>query len=130
MENIKSNSLRVFMMLVGVLTFSLVSAQPQGGGQQGPPPAPTTKQITKMVTELADEINLTEEQQTNVLALYKSHFKEVESKMSSGSRPSRTAMEKMKTTFETKVKAVLTTEQKKKYAAYMKKQESNRPKRS
>ena len=126
MKKTLSNSLRVFMVAIAVMTSSLVSGQPQGG-QQGPPPAPSAKQIKKTVSELAEEINLTKEQETKVLALYESHFEEMEEQMSSGSRPSRDKMEKLKTSFENKVKALLSDEQKTKFATYLKKQASRRP---
>ncbi|MGQ1785840.1 hypothetical protein [Saccharicrinis sp. GN24d3] len=130
MKNSVGKSLKALMVMVVVLSCGMVSGQPQGGergGQQGPPPIPSTKEIKAMVSDLADELDITDDQETKVLAVYQSHFKEVKSKMSSSSRPSRTEMEKMKATFETKVKELLTKEQQSKFAAYLKKQASQRP---
>lgn len=96
------------------------NGQRGGGGQQGPPPVPTTKEIVKMVDELSSEILLSADQKTEVLSLYKNHFKEIESKTSSG-RPDRDKMEALKEDFEDNVKDVLTKEQQKLFTAYQKK---------
>ncbi|GAF01599.1 hypothetical protein [Saccharicrinis fermentans] len=133
MKKVMSNSLKGILMMMVALSCSLVSAQPQGGGQgggqQGPPPVPSTKEIKTMVSSLAQQLSMTEEQEAKVLVLYKNHFEEIKSEMSSNSRPSRTEMENKKAAFETKVKAVLTEEQQTKYAAYLKEQLSKRPSR-
>ena len=92
----------------------------QQGGQQGPPPTPTADQIEEMVSDLAKEILLSEEQESQVLELYKKHFEEVENITKSG-RPDRDEMEALKEEFETDVKAVLTKDQQKLFTAYQKK---------
>lgn len=128
-ELIKKNLGKV-MLFVAIIAAGSVNAQPQGGGQQqGPPPIPDAEQIEKMVSDLAGEIGMTESQETEILALYTDHFKTVESEMSSGSKPDRTEMEKLKTTFENKVKELLTEDQQTQYVAFLKKQESERPQR-
>lgn len=98
----------------------------QGGQQQGPPAAPTAKEIKTMVSDLSKEILLKKDQETKVLALYTSHFEQIESKTKSG-RPDRSEMETLKSNFEKSVKNVLTADQQKLYTAYLKKQISERP---
>ena len=117
------------------ITFLLISgltyAQPPGGGQrgtqQGPPPTPNDEQIEHMVSELATEISLNNDQKTNVLALYKNHFDKIEDLNSGSSRPKREEMDALKTSFENSVKAELKKQQKPKFEAYLKKQSTQRP---
>ncbi|MFD1293066.1 hypothetical protein ACFQ5N_04370 [Lutibacter holmesii] len=97
----------------------------QGGGQQGPPPVPTAKEIKTMVSNLAEELLLSEEQEEQVLELYTAHFEEVEDKTSSG-RPDRSEMEELKEDFENDVKDVLTEDQQKLYTTYQKKNSKKR----
>lgn len=130
----KLNKIKGFKVLIIALIFSTTAfAQKRGGGQrgggqgerQGPPAAPTTEEIVKMVDDLSSEILLSEEQQAEVLTLYKNHFKEIESKTSSG-RPDRDEMEALKEDFEDDVKAVLTEDQQKLFTAYQKKNAKKR----
>lgn len=109
----------VIIMLILMACSSVIFAQPPGG-QQGPPKLPSSKQIKKMVAEIAEEISLDDEQETQVLTLYQGHFKEVEEATSNG-RPDRTKMEALKTELETDVKALLSKEQQEEYTAYVKK---------
>jgi len=117
--------IKVVFVLV-VFVFSGISyAQAQGGGRQGgpkgPPPIPNTTQIKKMVKELSTELSLSDEQETKVSAVYTAHFDAVKAKTKVGA-PIREEMEKLKVDFEKEVKSLLTTEQKKLYIAYLKKQ--------
>ncbi len=129
----KLNKIKGFKVLIVALIFSTTAfAQQRGGqrgggqgGQQGPPAAPSTEEIVKMVDDLSSEILLSEEQKTEVLTLYKKHFKEIESKTSDG-RPDRDEMEALKEDFEDDVKAVLTKDQQKLFTAYQKKNEKKR----
>jgi len=123
MKNILKSKLKVLFVLIAVTAGSLLAAQPQDGRQQGPPPIPNAKQIKAMVSDLADEISLTEKQEEQVLKLHTHHFAEIKNKTKSG-RPDRSEMQKLKTDFETKVKAVLTEDQQKLYTTYLK---NNRP---
>ena len=111
----------VIIMLILIAISNVVFAQPTGG-QQGPPSLPNTKQIKKMVANLAKEISLDEKQEDQVLAIYQGHFADVK-KATSSDRPDRSEMEKLKTELETAVEAVLTEEQQEKFAAYLKEQE-------
>ncbi|WP_297089339.1 hypothetical protein [uncultured Draconibacterium sp.] len=115
----------VIIMLILMATSTVIFAQPpggNGGGQQGPPPIPNSKQIKKMVAELAADIQLNEDQQTQVLAIYQEHFAAVEKATGSG-RPDRSKMEALKASMEKKVTAVLSDEQQELFAAYLKKQQ-------
>lgn len=132
---LKMNNIWKALVVVLMITTSACGQQrgprgQQGGGQQGPPELPTTKQIEKMVDKLSSEILLSEEQETKVLELYKNHFEEVESKTKSG-RPDRSEMEELKEDFEDDVKAVLTEDQEKLYTTYLKKNNKReRPQRN
>nr|WP_319481361.1 hypothetical protein [uncultured Draconibacterium sp.] len=116
------SSVSIVIMLILIGTSSVIFAQPPGGGgggQQGPPPIPNSKQIKKMVANLADEISLSDDQETKILAIYQEHFAEVKKATSSG-RPDRSTMEALKSGMENKVKAVLNEEQQEQFTAYIK----------
>lgn len=98
---------------------------PQGGNQQGPPELPTAKEIKTMVSDLSDEILLSDEQEEKVLELYIAHFEEVDDKTSSG-RPDRDEMDELKEDFENDVKDVLTDDQQELYTKYLKKNSSKK----
>ena len=122
---LKTNKIWKLLVIALVITTAACGQQRgsrggQGGSQQSPPQVPTTKQIVKMVDKLSSEILLSEVQKTEVLEIYKEHFKEVESKTTSG-RPNRDEMEGLKEDFEDTIKAVLTKDQKKLFTAYQKK---------
>jgi hypothetical protein len=128
MKTIKS-ILVVSILFLGSISFAQPPGGGQKGGQQGPPPIPTDKQIETMVSDLAENISLSEEQEVKVLEIYNEHFAEIKEKTSGNSRPKREEMEALDTAFEKQVKAELTKEQKKEYEAYLKEQASKRPKR-
>ena len=122
----KIKSLRKFttVLMITMLTGSFAMAQP--GGQKGPPEVPSDKQITKMVKDLDKELDLSDEQGTQVSELYLAHFDKVEAKMESSKRPGRQEMETLNSDLETKVNAVLDEDQQKLYTAWLKKQEQKR----
>lgn len=120
---------KIWKMLVVVLVITTTACGQQRGGQgdgqqrggQGGPPAlPTAKEIKTMVSDLSKEILLSDEQEAQVLKLYTAHFEEVKEKISAG-RPDRNEMESLKTSFENKVKSILTKDQQIKYASFLKK---------
>lgn len=111
--------------MITILTGSFALAQPSGG-QQGPPQVPGEKQIKKMIGDLDKELDLTEEQNTQVSELYFAHFDQMEVLTESSQRPSREKMEALESTLEKEVKAVLTEDQQKQYTAWLKKQEKQR----
>lgn len=125
MKTIKS-LLVLSILFVCTLVFAQSPGGGQRGGQQGPPPIPNDKQIEKMVSDIADELTLSNEQETKVLSLYKEHFTQVKEKTSGNNRPNREEMKALKSAFEKKVKAELTKEQVNKYEAYLKKQRPQR----
>lgn len=136
--NIKMNKIWKLVIVALIITTSAVAQQrggqggppPQGGGQQGgsqqePPALPTDDEIEEMVEDLAKEILLSDEQESQVLVLYKEHFEQVESKTKSG-RPDRDEMEELKEDFEDDVNEVLTKDQQKLFKDYQKKNKKER----
>ena len=123
--NIKNFRKIISVVLITILTGSFALAQPSGG-QQGPPQVPGEKQIKKMIGDLDKELDLTEEQNTQVSELYFAHFDQMEVLTESSQRPSREKMEALESTLEKEVKAVLTEDQQKQYTAWLKKQEKQR----
>jgi len=122
-----SSALLLCMILIAGTSYAQQGGS-RGGGQGGgqrPPKLPTTKEIKKMVSDMAEEISLNEEQEDEILDIYQAHFDEVEEKTKSG-RPNRNEMEALKTSFEKEVNTVLTEEQQELYSAYLK---ENSPKR-
>jgi len=123
-------TITTILAIAFMLTCSLTFAQPGGGGQggqQGPPPVPNDTQIEKMVTDLANEVALSTDQKTKVIALYKDHFTQVKAKTSGNSRPKREEMEALDRNLEKLVKAELTEEQTSKYEAWLKEKSKQQP---
>ena len=115
---------KYLVVVIMLITYSVaVNAQYHSeggkGDQQGPPPIPNEKQIEKMVSELSEELSLTENQEEKILDLYIIHFEMVEKKMESG-RPSRNEMEALKTEFDKDVMMLLSDEQDKLFDAFQK----------
>ena len=119
--NIKNLRKIVSALMITILTGSFALAQ--SGGQQGPPPLPSDKQIEKMVKSLDKELELSENQETQVSELYFAHFEEVETMQKQKQRASREEMKELKSEFETEVKAVLSEDQQDNYTTWLKKQE-------
>ena len=119
MKTLKTN-----LIVVLLFVSSILFAQPGGqkGRQQGPPPILNANQIQEMVSQLAEEISLSDEQEEKVMELYVAHFEDVEEKTSGNSRPTREEMEALKSDFENKVKALLSKEQQKGFETFIKKQ--------
>lgn len=127
------------LIIVVFLLNSFIYAQPprgeeqqggqQGEQQQGPPPIPNAKQVVEMVEKLDKEIKLTDNQAAAVKRLYNEHFETVKSKISGNTRPKREDMEALKKDLEKKVNSILTVEQKKGYAAFLKKLKNQPPPR-
>lgn len=118
------------LIILSVVLSSTLFAQPGGGqkgGQAGPPKLPNSQQIEEMVSNLADEITLTSEQESTILDLYTDHFKIVKEKISGNARPKREEMEALQNDLEKQVKAELSKKQIKQYKAFIKKQQSQRP---
>lgn len=126
MKTIKTISLLSFL-LISSMSFAQGPNNGPRGGQQGPPPIPSEKQIKNMVNDLSDEISLSEDQETQVLDLYLVHFEEMEKKTSGNSRPERSEMETFETAFQNDVKALLSESQQTQYEAYLKEHNNNRP---
>jgi len=128
MKSIKS-FLTVAFIIISTFTYAQRPGGGQRGGHQGPPPIPNNQQIEKMVSNLADKISLTDEQETKILKLYQAHFKEVKAKTSGNNRPKREEMVALDAALEKNVKNFLTDDQKVKYETYLKSQSKRRPPR-
>ena len=122
--NIKNLRKIILALMITILTGSFALAQ--SGGQQGPPPLPSDKQIEKMVKSLDKELELSENQETQVSELYFAHFEELETMQKQKQRASREEMNELKSEFETEVKTVLSEDQQDNYTAWLKKQEKKR----
>ena len=126
-----SSALLLCMILVAGTSYAQQGGS-RGGGQRGgqrPPKLPTAKEIKEMVSDMAKEISLNEEQEDEILDIYQAHFDEVEKKTKSG-RPDRNEMESLKTNFKKEVNAVLTEEQQELYSAYLKENSSKQRSKS
>ncbi|MCW3804906.1 hypothetical protein [Plebeiibacterium marinum] len=122
------------LMLAVVTAFGInIKAQPLGDDQHreqhGPPRFPDQKEIKEMVSKLAEEVGLNEEQTSRVEELYLAHFEDVKTQMEEGERPSREDMEQQKSDFEKKVKSVLSEEQMAKYDVFLKEHQRKGPPR-
>ncbi|GAB4372735.1 MAG: hypothetical protein Kow0042_16220 [Calditrichia bacterium] len=118
MKRIQMNILLISLLFMAVSVF----AQPRRPQQQ-PPRLPDAKEIAKMTEELAAAIQLTEEQKTEINKLFSEHFKEVGKRMENrkGRREERRQeMDKLKSEFEAKVKALLNEEQQAGFEQFMK----------
>jgi len=126
MKNNNKKVLGIALLTIAFLSCSIiVTAQKQE--RQGPPKVPNEKQIKRIVKDLSEELELTDNQSEEISDLYTSHFKEFSEIMGDRStRPNREVMDKMKTDFENEVLAVLTKDQKKLYRKYIKQQKSER----
>lgn len=127
---------RVVLVLCVTLMATVTYAQPGGGqrggggknNQGGAPPIPSDEEIETMVSDLANEIDLSELQEATVLQLYKEHFAEVKNKTKSG-KPKREEMETLQSEFENEVKEALTDDQQKLYIKYLKENKLKRRKK-
>lgn len=116
----KMNKRTVLSILTGVLLVVVTSIGLEAQRGQRPPEPPDQAQIKQMMEKLSTALSLTEDQKSKITVYFNSHFKEMETLMKSGGRPDRSVMEQRKKDFETKVKALLTEEQQKKFDEFMK----------
>ena len=128
MKQSKKNIISVLMLSFALLISGITFAQAQRGGKQKPP-VPNEKQVIKMVDKLSEDLELSDDQEKEVLALYQDHFAEVEEKTSGNQRPEREEMEALKSSLEKDVKALLNEEQQSKFDDYLEEREQNKPKR-
>lgn len=107
-------------VLLTALTLMLfanvaVQAQPPGGG--GPPSA--EEMVEKLMTDLSKEITLTDAEKSSLEEIFTDFHTEMEKMHKSGSRPDRSAMEKLESERDEKVKEVLSEENYEAYAKFM-----------
>ena len=129
---LKMNKIWKMLVVALVITTSACGQQrggqngpPQGGGQSGPPALPTAKEIKTMVSDISDDLLLSDEQEEQVLELYSEHFEAVEEKTSSG-RPNRDEMDALKEDLENDINELLTEEQQELYTTYLKNNSSKK----
>lgn len=106
--------LSTLLLLISISNITLA----QGGNRQGPPPVPDEAQIDNMITQLSEELSLSDVQEKQIAQLYYNHFADVSDMMESdrASDPAmRQEMEKQKASFEKEVKSLLSSKQKKQF---------------
>jgi hypothetical protein len=116
-------SMNLVLALAFLVVTNITFAQPQGSEKrphQGPPPIPSKQQITTMVNQLAEEVQLSEDQKKTILELHTQHFEIVKEKMCENNPPIREEMEVLRKEFEKKCKDILTADQIGLYDAFMK----------
>jgi len=118
---IKLSTLFIALLITSTVFAQIPNMSKNQDGRQGPPPIPNVEQIEQMVTELAVELSLSEEQQAGILNMYIAHFAEVEETMSAEPKPPREEMESKRTEFDNQVKSLLTDEQRVKFDEFNKK---------
>jgi len=113
----------LFITAMFFITSSLFAQE-----RQKPPQIPNETQITKMVEKLSKELSLSENQKTEILALYVNHFAEVKASMEdeSGQKKGHEEMENMRAEFEEEVKSLLNEEQQDMFDEFMKKNHKQR----
>lgn len=124
MNTIQKIITTIVLALLFTPTPSIASAQ--HGQHDRKPKAMTEKEIETIVDDLAEKLALNQVVKGQVLSLFKAHHKEIEEARSQGNKPTHEEMEKRRAVFESKVKALLTEEQRMLFDTFMSKQ---RPKR-
>lgn len=139
MKCLGSSRLKGLLAIVAIVISSVAYAQPPGGGggqrgggqrggeQREAPSVPSDKKIVKMVSSLSKDLSLSEEQEAQVLVVYKLHFEAVEEKLSGSSRPDRDEMMALDTKLAEDVRALLTDEQKVLYNVYLEENKRDEP---
>ena len=112
----------ILLALVLSMKSALVLAQPREG-HQDPPPVPDAIETNKMVTVLASELSLTQEQKDKLNTLFTAHFKVVKEKLYTekiATEKHHREMEKLRTDFESQINRILKPEQQKKFIEFQK----------
>ena len=112
-------------LIAALLMSGTIFGQPKGK----PPRLPDSEKIEIMVNKLASEISLSQDQKSEILNLYESHFNELKEKKEQAKEDKKLEREKMdqhREAFKEEVKSLLSEEQQDKIDEFM---EDNRPKR-
>ncbi len=116
--------------LVVIIFFTMTVAMNQGFAQdrpQHPPMLPDSVQVEKMLTELTQELSLSDSQQEQIREIQLIHFKKAKEMMEQNRaehEQKRDAMEQSRKEFEKKILSVLTAEQQEKFIRFT---ETHRP---
>ena len=127
MKKIKAAPISLLIIAIIIISSSLTFAQPKR--EMKPPLPPSDEQITKMVSDMAQKLSLTESQKEEILTLYKVHFQKVREMMKSEKEDhqrNREEHEKFRMEFQDQVKSQLNDDQIKKYDAFVKQLEARR----
>ena len=125
------NKRMLLRVLTGVLLTVVTAAGLQAQRGQRPPGPPDQTQVKQMMEKLAAALSLTEDQKKQIAELFTAHFKEMGDLIKNSGEAEgpgeggpagrdHSEMEKLRKEFEGKVKALLTEEQKNKFAEFMK----------
>ncbi len=114
-----------FTLMKPFLLFGNVCFSQPGGRTGGPggPGKPTDEQIKGRVKEMAESVDLSNEQVEKIVVIQKEHFESMYEIMLNSScdrSKMRETMDKMFEEMNTKIKAVMTDQQYKKYQEYEK----------
>lgn len=116
----------ITVLISFAMMTSILMAQAGGRPQQGPPPGqrmPGENDLSAILQDLDNALDLSKEQSKQITDMYKAHFKEVKAAIKKDQQKqnkNRTKMEKMKKELDKDVKAILTPDQKKAFEAYLK----------
>jgi len=125
--NFKKNISLVFLLVTILFAGNVVQAQPRE--KQGPPPIPDQKKVGEMLTELATDLVLNEEQTEKITTLFNAHFEELKAQLQKENIARELhgqTMDKLRKDFEDEVKAQLSDEQKELFDTHMKKHDPHK----
>lgn len=114
---------QMVILFVGLLLMSSVAFAQPGQRQSQRPSLPDNSQISKMVVDLSQSLDLNKSQKAEVAKLYTEHFTQAKRLMEKGKSEKidqRKAMDKLKKKLDKKILSGLNREQKAKYKAYQK----------
>ncbi len=101
------------LLLVLTLMTSSLFAQPPGGGNRPSMPS-AEERVSQLVEKLDKAVALSEDQKESSKIIFASHFETMQKKMK-GTRPSKEDMDEANSVTLTELKALLTTDQVKKF---------------
>lgn len=121
----KNTKIVLLILVITFITAQTATAQQERPPQrpQEPPLIPDKEQIQQLMKDLDSTLSLNDEQMKKISDLFISHFKAVENILNQereAMEKTRIEMDKSRTSFEMKVKSLLSDEQQKKFDAFQK----------